>query len=124
MARNMYTIHSVTHILKTLKTARPSNSISICLIQIHLYPHNNLTLLEQTTLLLVLQHKDFHAIFKSGNVLFPVSDNYIMSAVESGTVIHTISLQNTASALLSPFLIRRTFLREPSWKYSAKLVGS
>ena len=26
--------------------------------------------------------------------------------------------------LLSPFLIGRMFLREPSWKYSAKLVGS
>ena len=25
---------------------------------------------------------------------------------------------------LSPFLIGRMFLREPSWKYSAKLVGS
>ena len=27
-------------------------------------------------------------------------------------------------ACLSPFLIGRMFLREPSWKYSAKLVGS
>ena len=26
--------------------------------------------------------------------------------------------------LLSPFLIGRMFLREPSWKYSVKLVGS
>ena len=26
--------------------------------------------------------------------------------------------------VLSPFLIGRMFLREPSWKYSAKLVGS
>ena len=25
---------------------------------------------------------------------------------------------------LSPFLIGRMYLREPSWKYSAKLVGS
>ena len=25
---------------------------------------------------------------------------------------------------LSPFLIGRMFLREPRWKYSAKLVGS
>ena len=25
---------------------------------------------------------------------------------------------------LSPFLIGRMFLQEPSWKYSAKLVGS
>ena len=25
---------------------------------------------------------------------------------------------------LCPFLIGRMFLREPSWKYSAKLVGS
>ena len=28
------------------------------------------------------------------------------------------------SRRLSPFLIGRMFLREPSWKYSAKLVGS
>ena len=28
------------------------------------------------------------------------------------------------SALLSPFLIGRMFVREPSWKYSANLVGS
>ena len=28
------------------------------------------------------------------------------------------------SVALSPFLIGRMFLREPSWKYSAKLVGS
>ena len=28
------------------------------------------------------------------------------------------------SILLSPFLIGRMFLREPSWKYSAKLAGS
>ena len=27
-------------------------------------------------------------------------------------------------SVLSPFLIGRMFLREPSWKYSAKLVGS
>ena len=31
---------------------------------------------------------------------------------------------DSGSATLSPFLIGRMFLREPSWKYSAKLVGS
>ena len=30
----------------------------------------------------------------------------------------------TTVRLLSPFLIGRMFLREPSWKYSEKLVGS
>ena len=34
----------------------------------------------------------------------------------------TVWLNN--AHLLSPFLIGRMFLREPSWKYSAKLVGS
>ena len=33
-------------------------------------------------------------------------------------------LCNTFSWPLSPFLIGRMFLREPSWKYSAKLAGS
>ena len=32
--------------------------------------------------------------------------------------------KKTESSPLSPFLTGRTFLREPSWKYSAKLVGS
>ena len=32
--------------------------------------------------------------------------------------------QFSVQTLLSPFLIGRTFVREPSWKYSAKLVGS
>ena len=41
-----------------------------------------------------------------------------------------ISFQDSASSVsyvasvLSPFLIGRMFLREPSWKYSAKLAGS
>ena len=30
----------------------------------------------------------------------------------------------SSGKVLSPFLIGRMFLREPSWKYSAKLVGS
>ena len=33
-------------------------------------------------------------------------------------------MTSAVSRLLSPFLIGRMFLREPSWKYSAKLVGS
>ena len=34
------------------------------------------------------------------------------------------STAHEAAIALSPFLIGRMFLREPSWKYSAKLVGS
>ena len=46
------------------------------------------------------------------------------------TVLSTASLPldwrvlSTSSLPLSPFLIGRMFLREPSWKYSVKLVGS
>ena len=32
--------------------------------------------------------------------------------------------QCAQTCMLSPFLIGRMFLREPSWKYSANLVGS
>ena len=36
----------------------------------------------------------------------------------------TVFCQDALQGTLSPFLIGRMFVREPSWKYSAKLVGS
>ena len=39
------------------------------------------------------------------------------------SIVSELTLFNIWS-VLGPFLIGRMFLREPSWKYSAKLVGS
>ena len=36
----------------------------------------------------------------------------------------SFSLSTFFLSLLNPFLIGRMFVREPSWKYSANVVGS
>ena len=42
----------------------------------------------------------------------------------SDTVIHLLLYWMYAVTVLSPFLTGRLFVHEPSWKYSANLVGS
>ena len=53
---------------------------------------------------------------------------YMMQSLMLGsvwTLLHKREIRESLSSpfVLSPFLIGRLFLREPSWKYSAKLVG-
>ena len=48
-----------------------------------------------------------------------------LRGVDNGSVLDLRQKQELVSFwMLSPFLIGRMFLREPSWKYSAKLFGS
>ena len=49
---------------------------------------------------------------------------HIIIIIFTPTIREAFAPSVTASDGLSPFLIGRMFLREPSWKYSAKLVGS
>ena len=47
-----------------------------------------------------------------------------LQVLSFGNVDGLAANSGLTSDTLSPFLIGRTFLREPSWKYSAMLVGS
>ncbi len=52
-------------------------------------------------------------------------ENANLSTIKTGSIVpREIASEISGVLALSPFLIGRMFLREPSWKYSAKLVGS
>ena len=73
----------------------------------------------RTRPVLLFSHQ-IHDLFESD--CSRVQNRTNLLAAIMNLVSNSSSLYPAAS--LSPFLIGRIFLREPSWKYSAKLVGS
>ena len=58
--------------------------------------------------------------------VLPTAKNSFLQDPAPIPIFYNVHPNNTLVAdwALSPFLIGQMFVREPSWKYSAKLVGS